>query len=239
MNSIREFSRFPEVNNYYKSGEIPERIGINASRYFNITVGEEIFSIYDDTIFGSCKNGFAICESGIYWRNLMSNPMYISWNKYKDLDLDADIGQGRIFIGNNYIDVFRAGLEQIVATLALIKLAVESEKIILSVEEYEEFLNECASIIMDDEENNSTSSKVENEDTNLESDNDWMICVKGEVFGPYNINGIIKWLERNPNDINSVYVWKAGMNEWELITNITVFKKLIIEHNNMPNPPKF
>ncbi|MCH5268338.1 MAG: zinc ribbon domain-containing protein [Lachnospiraceae bacterium] len=68
----------------------------SAKLYFNIPDREEIFLIYDSTIFGNCKKGFAICTSGIYY--CISNPGYWSWDQYRMVNISKNI-MGEIDIG--------------------------------------------------------------------------------------------------------------------------------------------
>ena len=61
----------------------------NSKKYYNAIVNfvidtkEQVFFIYDTTVFGSCKRGFAICSSGIYGCDNDSEKFYISWNEFK------------------------------------------------------------------------------------------------------------------------------------------------------------
>ena len=44
---------------------------------------DEIFLAHDDTLFKSCKNGFAMCTSGIYCRDTMEKESnYLSWDGF-------------------------------------------------------------------------------------------------------------------------------------------------------------
>ncbi len=51
-----------------------------AKLYFGIPEEDEIFLIYDSTVFGNCKKGFALCTSGFYY--CLSNSGNISWDKF-------------------------------------------------------------------------------------------------------------------------------------------------------------
>lgn len=56
-----------------------------AQLYFNIPSDEEIFFIYDDTVMGSCKKGFALCSSGYYYCTNRSG--YIPWEQFAEIDI--------------------------------------------------------------------------------------------------------------------------------------------------------
>ncbi|WP_298845907.1 hypothetical protein [Clostridium sp.] len=54
---------------YYVYGNIPDKKLNNAILNFPIPLEDEVIALIDSTIFGSCKNGLAVCMSGIYWKN--------------------------------------------------------------------------------------------------------------------------------------------------------------------------
>jgi hypothetical protein len=60
---------------------------LNARRNFGIPDEEEIFFIYDATVFGSCQKGFAICNSGIYYSGRVRG--YWTWNEFKTLNISG------------------------------------------------------------------------------------------------------------------------------------------------------
>lgn len=68
--SIREVCiKYEEVHNLYLDETIsPERMATVRER-FNIPANETVIMVYDDTIFGNNKLGFAICAGGLYWKN--------------------------------------------------------------------------------------------------------------------------------------------------------------------------
>lgn len=51
-----------------------------ARRNFNIPDEDDIFLIYDSTVFGSCEKGFAICTSGIYYCQNVRG--YLDWAQF-------------------------------------------------------------------------------------------------------------------------------------------------------------
>lgn len=64
-------------------------------KYFHIPDYEEIYLILDTTLFHSCKEGFAVCDSGIYYYRI--NPGFINWKIFKDLSIKG--GLASIAIG--------------------------------------------------------------------------------------------------------------------------------------------
>ena len=79
----------------------PKKIA-KATESFGIPAGEQILVLYDDTLFGSNKNGFAVCREGLYWRNSWDTPTKrtsLTWQKFiereiKLKDNGVDFGRG-------------------------------------------------------------------------------------------------------------------------------------------------
>ena len=59
-----------------------------ALQNFHIPAHEPVYSIFDTTVLGSCKEGFAICESGVYIR--VKDIKYYNWNDFKNVTLSYD-----------------------------------------------------------------------------------------------------------------------------------------------------
>jgi hypothetical protein len=56
-----------------------------ARRHFRIPHEDKVILIFDNSVFGSNKFGFAISEKGIYWKNGWYEPTrrrYLSWEKF-------------------------------------------------------------------------------------------------------------------------------------------------------------
>lgn len=68
-----------------------------AKKSFNIPTNSNVYFIFDDTIFGSCKSGFAICGEGIYYAAYQKG--FISWSEFANTRLVKHIG-GSIKIGD-------------------------------------------------------------------------------------------------------------------------------------------
>ena len=66
---IIEIAKLYEIYKLYVEKEIPIKKLKVAKESFSIPYNEEVIVLYDNTVFGSCKAGLAITESGIYWKN--------------------------------------------------------------------------------------------------------------------------------------------------------------------------
>lgn len=68
--SIREICvKYEGTKNLYIDETIDKKRMATVREQFNIAANEEIIMVYDDTIFGNNKVGFAICTGGLYWKN--------------------------------------------------------------------------------------------------------------------------------------------------------------------------
>lgn len=74
----------------------------NAKAYYNIPDNEEIFLIYDTTVFGNAKKGFALCTSGFYFCSKESG--YFSWKQFAAVGI-AKAGFGEIKVGSQRFEV--------------------------------------------------------------------------------------------------------------------------------------
>lgn len=61
-----------------------------AKLYFNIPDHEDIYFIYDNTVLGSCKTGFALCTSGYYY--CVSQKGYIPWEEFVSVSISKCFG---------------------------------------------------------------------------------------------------------------------------------------------------
>lgn len=61
----------------------------NARANYKIPKSEDIFLIYDSTVFGTCKKGFAICTTGLYYND--KEVGYIEWKDFKNMTLSYGI----------------------------------------------------------------------------------------------------------------------------------------------------
>lgn len=70
---------------------------------FRIPDDEDVFLIYDATILGGCRKGFAICTTGIYY--YQSRLGFVSWKEFKSTNVSHSAFTG-LLIGN---ESFNAG----------------------------------------------------------------------------------------------------------------------------------
>lgn len=65
---IAELRKF-HSSDYFILNEIPAKKLDAAYSNYNLDSNEKVLALIDATVFGSAKNGMAICLSGLYWNN--------------------------------------------------------------------------------------------------------------------------------------------------------------------------
>ena len=92
--SIREVCiKYEATKNLHLDETIDEKRMATVRGQFNIAAGENIIMVYDDTIFGNNKVGFAICAGGLYWKNDWSvdtKRTFLNWEAFAERELSLD-----------------------------------------------------------------------------------------------------------------------------------------------------
>ena len=94
--------KYEEYDSCYTTGTIPSRKLRNAAKAFEINDPDEILFLYDATVFGSNKQGFAICKSGFYWKNDWTTPTkrnFLTWDAYKEREIKRKKKESIINLG--------------------------------------------------------------------------------------------------------------------------------------------
>ncbi|MBQ7169557.1 MAG: zinc ribbon domain-containing protein [Synergistaceae bacterium] len=55
-----------------------------AKAHFRIPDSDDVYFIYDSTVFGSCEHGFAVCSSGVYYSGDFEGAEHLDWDDYED-----------------------------------------------------------------------------------------------------------------------------------------------------------
>ena len=115
MNNIKEICSGKTFKRLYSLNNIPAVVLNNAIEYLGIN-NDEIILFYDSSSLNNGKAGLAICSSGVYWKNILCSPKYLTWNTFIKSNLSYD--DRRIYIGEkNYFYIY----ENIVELLSLLK----------------------------------------------------------------------------------------------------------------------
>ena len=151
---IIQISKYHTIHALYAGDKIPYNKLQNARQNFPIPNDEEIFVLYDATVFGSCKLGLAIGENGLYWKNdnyVKSEINSMSWDEFIECDLYNGDKKNHIEFADGAIFNSVAEGDKIFSFLEELQDLVSSEYGD-EEEEYEEELDDEDEEELDDED---------------------------------------------------------------------------------------
>ena len=75
--------------------------------FLKVDISERVFLICDQTIFGSCREGFALTDRAIYWKAHFNTPQKIHYSDISSVELSKDwlIINGKFFNASPAINV--------------------------------------------------------------------------------------------------------------------------------------
>lgn len=102
--------------------KIPPAKERNARKSMNIGK-QTIFALYDDTVWGGSREGFAVVASGLFFKNIAEDPVFIPWT---DMGTISAV-EGALFVGTNKIECADSSLDSSAkqAVVAGLRLLVE------------------------------------------------------------------------------------------------------------------
>lgn len=86
---IKEICERHKHKNLYFYQEIPPKKLKNASESFKIPETSKVIALYDNTLFGSCKEGLAICSDGLYWQHTSDNKNIVLWDDFTKVGFNS------------------------------------------------------------------------------------------------------------------------------------------------------
>lgn len=89
---------------------------------FAIDAEEDVYFIYDSTVLGSCKQGFAICSSGIYDCDVNNKKFHMPWETFKTISYKKTFLD--LKIGNRGFTMAPGDSKPIIKMLDVIKVAL-------------------------------------------------------------------------------------------------------------------
>lgn len=127
--AIREIcEKFEGDDDLYYADSINAKRLRAARTHFKIPANEKIWLVYDDTVFGSNKQGFAVCQSGLYWKNdwsVTTKRNFLSWQDFTARpisleNLEINLGRGdRIGVAGAVSDEIRANIYALLLELQM------------------------------------------------------------------------------------------------------------------------
>lgn len=104
--SIKEICKRHEYDDLYFYENIPPKKLRNAIGSFKIPKTSAIIALYDNTVFGSCKNGLAICSDGLYWKDDSIGQNSILWDDIDSINFSL---KDYYLIINNFYNLYIYG----------------------------------------------------------------------------------------------------------------------------------
>ena len=100
--TLREVNLQQMILDYLDFGEEVEKVYTNlmlippakiknaVESFVFASTKDKIFFICDQTVFGSCKEGFAMTESSLYWKSHFNPPQEVAYRDLKEIKKDAE-----------------------------------------------------------------------------------------------------------------------------------------------------
>ena len=128
MSNIKELCKDISFNRISNWMNITQKNLANAKSNLGIN-NEEIILFYDSSLFENAKNGLAVCESGIYWKDAFCSPRYLSWDVLRKTKLTY--GKDNIYFGEKgSFFVYESEVESLVNALHNIRISVKVDNFV-------------------------------------------------------------------------------------------------------------
>ncbi|WP_020620543.1 helix-hairpin-helix domain-containing protein [Paenibacillus daejeonensis] len=178
---------------YFVEELIPDRKLRNATQSLRLPRDERIIAFVDGTVFGSGKNGLAICTNGLYWKNdwtTESRKTNLSWEAFAKCEVG---NKGKFNIELGYGNLFNTS-----------GCSFPNHQLIKLLQELQHYVSETLA----------TTSGNAGPSLSGGSSDAWMLAIDGEQHGPYNLNVIQDMVRSKQIPSERTHVWKAGMPAW-------------------------
>jgi DNA uptake protein ComE-like DNA-binding protein len=230
---VREVSLIDDLldilNQYHNSSlyvgrAIPDKKLRNVIEHFPLPKGEEVIALVDATVFGSCKYGLAICREGMYVNNSWTSRIrkgFITWNEFKKANIKK-IDTYEVEINENF-------------TVGLAGSALKPQKLIEILEHIQSYLNGENEYARNPHVKIATPSSPP--PLIKKQDEQWMIAIEGKQYGPYDKQTIKHMIHSKQIKPEETYVWKRGMENWEILIDIEEFQDEILPIPPAPSLP--
>lgn len=208
------------VSRLYMLDNIPQKKLKNAIQHFPLVGIKRTFMLYDCTVLGNCKTGIAVCDNGVFYKNDWTiNPRY----KYFTWD---EISKLKVYVKKNFIffgdknKVFLPNDGNITSNIL--------EDIFKKIQQ---------SLYYENNQTINIAKSIEYK-SKLSKTTVWMIAVDGKQYGPMDEEEIEKKLVDKFFIPEFTLVWKQGMDNWDIISNVREFKCILQNVNlNIIPPP--
>lgn len=65
----------------------------------------QVVLLYDDTVWGSAKNGFVLTRTGLYWCNLMQTPAHLAYDTITSVELNQGMLTHAVNVNGHAVDM--------------------------------------------------------------------------------------------------------------------------------------
>lgn len=118
--SILSQCGFTKALSTYIGRNIPEKKARNAIESMKIPFGVQIYGLFDDTVFGSGKDGFCVCSNGVYFKVYLEQAGIIYYNDLPNMALSKGVKVGNYNIRfSSGTDIFYKLIEALQKYLTL------------------------------------------------------------------------------------------------------------------------
>ncbi len=96
--TMAEEAEVGEITDVVYANFIENHKKLQAARtHFQIPADDDVYLIYDGTVFGSCKKGFALTTSGVHYNDEDNHLGSYTWEEF--MENDVSYASGELFMG--------------------------------------------------------------------------------------------------------------------------------------------
>lgn len=254
MDNLRELCEGYNFNNLSYWRNIPSSKAATIRNYLGIN-DEEPILFYDSTLFSSGKNGLAVCDSGIYWKDMLVPAKYLSWKSLRSLKITRT--NSLIHFGEDLsFGALGSDTDHLYTMLTTLRVNAKIDNIVQKTTGFLGFLDKAANFLSE-LDSSLKETQTDSLQTNAQNALDspkyveaskitvnhepslWTIACKGSTFGPYTETEVKNWLKSHKDEQDKIYVWKKGMSNWEPIEDISEFSSYFNTLSELPPLPNF
>jgi len=203
------------LHKVYLGCDVSSEMILNAVQGFPLTNAKTMYLLYDSSTFGTSNSGIAICDNGVFYKNNIFNRpcyKYFPWEEFSGFNIY--INGSNIFFGNEYHVHFPTAITTVKAMEKLFKeiqqsLQYEGEK----------------------DKNEEETAPIDKNQKISKNENIWHLAIDGKQYGPMDIFEIRRRIIDRFFIPERTFVWKQGMENWELFNNISELRGIKEELN--------
>jgi len=166
----------------------------NARQKYRIPEAEPVIALIDSTVLGSAKQGLAVCQTGLFWRNLGRNPEYVTWEELSSLTVKV-VSKG---LGVRWW-VFSDGREFNLAGAG--ELGQGRNDVVVRL------LNDLTALA----KGSTAAAPV---------GTGWKLAIRQQQFGPYDTEALIRMIAGGHIDQGVTLFWRPGMSNWASLAEL-------------------